>query len=107
FREDWIVPTLDIPLPSRLRLYGASDFAVSSKESADYTVHVVLGLDSQLRLYLVDLWRRRGSSAEWVGSLCGMVERWPPGAGAPEKRGAVAARRRAVRGPARSAGTAP
>ena len=78
FREDWIVPTLDIPLPSRLRLYGASDFAVSSKESADYTVHVVLGLDSQLRLYLVDMWRRKTSSAEWVEAFCDMVQRWRP-----------------------------
>jgi len=85
FREDWIVPTLDIPLPSRLRLYGASDFAVSSKESADYTVHVVLGLDSQLRLYLVDMWRRKTSSAEWVEAFCDMVQRWRPALWALEK----------------------
>src|SRR6516165_9597165 len=85
FREDWIVPTLDIPLPSRLRLYGASDFAVSSKESADYTVHVVLGLDSQLRLYLVDMWRRKASSAEWVEAFCDMVQRWRPALWALEK----------------------
>jgi hypothetical protein len=84
FREEWIVPTLDIPPLQRLRLYGASDFAVTSK-GGDYTVHVVLGIDPQLKMYLVDMWRRQESSSVWVESFCDMVQRWRPALWALEK----------------------
>jgi predicted phage terminase large subunit-like protein len=77
FKEEWLIPTLDIPPSNRMRLYGASDFAVTQK-GGDYTVHVVLGLDSQMRLYMVDMWRRQASSADWVDSFCDLVQKWHP-----------------------------
>jgi hypothetical protein len=48
-----------------MRVYGASDYAVTS-DGGDYTVHVVAGMDSEGRLWLLDLWRQQASSEVWV-----------------------------------------
>ena len=67
FHRDWLrsVPTL--PPRESLRVFGASDYAVTA-EAGDFTVHVVLGVDSDDRLYVLDLWRAQASSDQW-GSI--------------------------------------
>jgi hypothetical protein len=60
------LPSFDAAVADGRKFYatlgsGSMALAVNSKESADYTVHIVLGLDSQLRLFLVDMWRRKTS----------------------------------------------
>ena len=44
------------PPRDTLNIYGRSDYAVTSNEG-DYTVHVVVGVDPENRMYLLDLWR--------------------------------------------------
>ena len=44
------------PPRERLNIYGGSDYAVTS-HGGDYTVHVVIGVDPENRMYLLDLWR--------------------------------------------------
>jgi predicted phage terminase large subunit-like protein len=44
----------------------------------DYTVHVVIGIDPEDRLWLLDLWRGQTASDLWVESWCDLVKRWKP-----------------------------
>jgi predicted phage terminase large subunit-like protein len=77
FRREWLHEVETPPPRSEMHVYGGSDYAVTSN-GGDYTVHVVLGLDSEGRLYLLDLWRRQASSAEWVEAFCDLVREWKP-----------------------------
>jgi hypothetical protein len=62
-----------------LHIYGGSDYAVTAG-GGDYTVHAVVGLDAEGRMYLLDLWRRRAAADEWVEAFCDLVrparDRW-------------------------------
>lgn len=75
FKREWIVPVEHIP--TGLSVYGASDYAVTAN-GGDYTVHVVVGIDSEGRTYLLDLWRAQASSDVWVDAFCDLVRKWHP-----------------------------
>src|SRR3954471_22727901 len=77
FDASWLRPVRFLPEKSRLRYYGASDYAVT-QNGGDYTVHLVVGIDAKGRLYLVDLWRGQTGSAEWVKAWCDLVRKWKP-----------------------------
>jgi hypothetical protein len=75
FKTEWI-RSIDI-LPAHLRIFGASDYAVTSN-GGDYTVHVVVGLDHENKLYLLDVWRQQASSEVWIEAFCDLVLKWRP-----------------------------
>jgi predicted phage terminase large subunit-like protein len=77
FKADWLKPYDRIPARDTLRVYGASDYAVTA-DGGDYTVHVVVGLDPDGRMYLLDLWRKQAASDEWVEAFCDLVLKWKP-----------------------------
>lgn len=77
FRKEWLRPTPSMPERSTMRVYGASDYAVT-QDGGDYTVHVVVGVDPDRRLWLLDLWRGQSSSDKWVDALCDLVKQWKP-----------------------------
>lgn len=77
FKREWIIPVTTVPPLSELSVYGGSDYAVTA-DGGDYTVHVVVGVDSTGRLYLLDLWRAQASSDVWVDAFCALVRRWHP-----------------------------
>lgn len=77
FKRDWIRTTNSLPPRESLNVYGASDYAVTS-DGGDYTVHVVIGIDPEGRIYLLDLWRKQASSDEWIESFCDLVKKWKP-----------------------------
>jgi hypothetical protein len=56
-----------------LAIYGASDYAVTA-DGGDYTVHVVVGVDPEGRMYLLDLWRKQASSDVWIDAFCSLVK---------------------------------
>jgi phage terminase large subunit-like protein len=60
-----------------MRIYGGSDYAVTA-DGGDYTVHAVVGLDPEGRMYLLDLWRKQAASDEWVEAFCDLVIKWKP-----------------------------
>src|SRR5262249_45567010 len=62
-------------LPEHLRIYGASDFAVSEKHG-DYTVHLVAGVDPIGDIYLLDLWRSQSHALDWVETLFAITQRY-------------------------------
>lgn len=83
FRAEWLVPYTTAPDKQTLRVYGGSDMAVTM-DGGDFTVHVVVGLDPEGRMYLLDLWRKQASSDLWIESFCDLVQKWQPMAWAME-----------------------
>lgn len=77
FKREWIVLVDHIPPRAEMSIYGGSDYAVTA-DGGDYTVHVVVGVDSEGHLYLLDLWREQAASNVWVDSFCALVRRWHP-----------------------------
>lgn len=77
FQREWLRPIDVIPAPRSLRVYGASDYAVT-QDGGDYTVHIVVGIDSDARLYVLDLWRGQTDSAAWIDAWCDLVKKWKP-----------------------------
>ena len=77
FKAEWIHPVQSLPPLAEMRVYGGSDYAVTS-DGGDYTVHAVVGLDPDENMYLLDLWRKQASSDEWVEAWCDLVLKWKP-----------------------------
>jgi predicted phage terminase large subunit-like protein len=77
FKAAWLKECAALPDPKTLRVYGGSDYAVTA-DGGDYTVHIVVGLDPEGRMYLLDLWRKQSSSEEWIEAFCDLVEEWKP-----------------------------
>jgi predicted phage terminase large subunit-like protein len=77
FRADWLKPYDKAPDRKTLRIYGGSDYAVTA-DGGDYTVHVVVGLDPEGRMYLLDLWRKQAAADEWIEAFCDLVRTWKP-----------------------------
>ena len=77
FRREWVRPVPTMPPRESLRVYGGSDYAVTS-DGGDYTDHAVVGMDHDGRLWLLDLWRGQAASDVWVEAFCDLVLRWKP-----------------------------
>lgn len=77
FKSEWIKSVDVLPDRKAMHVYGGSDYAVTAN-GGDYTVHVVVGLDPEGRLYLLDLWRGQTSAEEWIESFCDLVKKWQP-----------------------------
>lgn len=77
FKSDWLKPYDNLPDIKTLRVYGGSDYAVTA-DGGDYTVHVVIGIDPDGRMYLLDLWRKQASSDVWIEAFCDLVLKWKP-----------------------------
>jgi len=77
FKREWIIPVDVIPPKETLAVYGGSDYAVTA-DGGDYTVHVVMGVGQDGRLYLLDLWRAQSASDVWVDAFCALVRKWKP-----------------------------
>ena len=72
FKVDWLRPYDKAPDPKTMRVYGGSDYATTS-DGGDYTVHAVVGIDPEGRMYLLDLWRQQAASDVWVEAFCDLV----------------------------------
>jgi predicted phage terminase large subunit-like protein len=77
FKADWFRGYDALPARETLHVYGASDYAVTA-DGGDYTVHVVVAVDPQGRMYLADLWRAQAASDVWVETLCDLIAKWRP-----------------------------
>ena len=79
FKREWIIPIAREHIPPRetLSIYGGSDYAVTDG-GGDYTVHAIIGLAQDGRMYLLDLWRQRAASDVWVNAFCDLVLKWQP-----------------------------
>ncbi len=77
FRKEWLKEYDQHPPLDTMRIYGASDYAVTA-DGGDYTVHVVFGIDPKGTIWLLDLWRKQASSDIWVEAWCDLVKFWKP-----------------------------
>lgn len=79
FQADWLKAYTPEMLPDRrtMRVYGASDYAVTDN-GGDYTVHIVVGIDPDEKMWLLDLWRAQTNSLQWVEAFCDLVLEWHP-----------------------------
>lgn len=77
FKAEWLKEYEKIPDRAEMRVYGASDYAVTA-DGGDYTVHVVVGVDPDGKMYLLDLWRKQASSDVWIEAVCDLVRKWKP-----------------------------
>lgn len=77
FKAAWLKPYTKAPPLETLAVYGGSDYAVTS-DGGDYTVHCVIGVDPEKRMYLLDLWRKQAASDVWIEAFCSMVREWKP-----------------------------
>jgi predicted phage terminase large subunit-like protein len=77
FKADWLKSYDRTPARETLKVYGASDYAVTA-DGGDFTVHLVIGMDPDGRMYVLDLWRDQASSDVWVEAFCDLVKRWKP-----------------------------
>ena len=89
FERDWLRPAHSMPRREDLQVYGGSDYAVTA-DGGDWTVHVVVGMDPDNRLWLLDLWRGQTASDAWIEALCDMVIQWKP-VGWAEEQGQIKA----------------
>ncbi|HYD50649.1 MAG TPA: phage terminase large subunit, partial [Terriglobales bacterium] len=77
FKSEWLKPYDKLPVIETLRVYGASDYAVTA-DGGDFTVHIVVGVDPEERMYVLDLWRKQSASDEWIEAFCDLAIRWKP-----------------------------
>ena len=75
FKREWF--KWYITPPKHLRIYGASDYAVTGK-GGDYTVHVVAGVDPEDNLYILDIWRSQSESNVWIETFLDLVHQHKP-----------------------------
>lgn len=75
FKREWI-HEYD-KAPENLRVYGASDYAVT-QGGGDFTVHLVAGVSEDGRIYLLDCWRGQESPDVWLTELARLMKKWKP-----------------------------
>lgn len=63
--------------PKHLRVYGASDYAVTA-DAGDYTVHLVAGVDPDDNIYVLDIWRDQKTTDIWVEAFIDLVNKYKP-----------------------------
>lgn len=70
FKREWFGDYEE--LPKTLRIYGASDYAVTDS-GGDYTEHGVFGVAPDGDLYVIDWWRGQTAPDEWIDELCTLI----------------------------------
>lgn len=84
FKEQWLKPYIKSPPLSTMKCYGASDMAVT-ENGGDWTVHLVVGVDSGDRIWLLDMWRGQTGPDTWIEKYCDFVYDYRPLGWAEEK----------------------
>jgi predicted phage terminase large subunit-like protein len=77
FKAEWLKTYTKAPPRTEMQVYGGSDYAVTA-DGGDFTVHAVIGLDPEGRMYLLDLWRKQASSDVWIEAFCDLVREHKP-----------------------------
>jgi predicted phage terminase large subunit-like protein len=75
FKKDWF--RFYDTKPKHLRIYGASDYAVTDG-GGDFTVHLVVGVDPDDNIHVLDLWKGQTTSDQWVAAWVDLVRQYQP-----------------------------
>lgn len=79
FEREWF-QWYDEP-PANLRIYGASDFAVTKKAidtHPDYTEHGVFGIDDKGELWALDWWSGQDAPDVTIAAFLALCRQWKP-----------------------------
>tara|TARA_R110000868_G_scaffold147948_1_gene369592 strand:+ start:575 stop:1990 length:1416 start_codon:yes stop_codon:yes gene_type:complete len=76
FKAAWFSVEYDKP-PSGLRIYGASDYAVTDG-GGDYTEHGVFGIDAASNIYPLAWWYGQTAADEWIERWCDLIAAHEP-----------------------------
>ena len=77
FKNEWMRYFTALPDTRRMKIYAASDYAVSEK-TGDYTVHLIAGVDERDNIYIIDMWRGQTNPEVWAESFIDLVKKWKP-----------------------------
>ena len=83
FQREWFKSygrdeMMSMPPLSELRFYGCSDYATSERKGADFTVHIIFGIDTDENIYVCDIWKKRSKPVEWIESCLDLMNKWKP-----------------------------
>jgi len=79
FKPEWFKFYEDGDLPERMNLFITVDLAISQKESADYTVIVLSGVDPDSNIYLIEMRRGRFTPNETADHIFDLYEKYNKG----------------------------
>ena len=68
----------DSPPLNEMRIYAAADLAISTKQTADYTVFTVVGIDREQNIWIIDVIRGRWNALGLIDRLFGIQEKYNP-----------------------------
>jgi predicted phage terminase large subunit-like protein len=69
---------VDPPPRGRVNYFMASDLAISLKKTADETVHIVVGVDSERNLWVLDMFNGKVKPGESLDELFKLHKKWNP-----------------------------
>lgn len=75
FKADWFAEYDE--LPKDLRMYGASDYAVTDG-AGDFTEHGIIGVDQNMNIYVADWWFDKATSDVWIDKKCDLIIKYNP-----------------------------
>lgn len=79
FKKDWLKTYKPDELPKNLRIYVASDHAVSTAQNRDATVMIPVGVDENNVIWVLpDVWWRRADTDDVVDAMLDMMKRRKP-----------------------------
>lgn len=68
----------DMPAVKNMRIYAASDHAVGTKQTNDYTCLLIVGVDEHSNIWLLDCWWKREKTDKVVDAMIDLMKRWKP-----------------------------
>lgn len=77
FSAEWVRWYDRAPPRETLRIYAASDYAVT-EDGGDWTVHGIVGVDPDDNLFILDWWRAQTTPDVWVDAVLAMTRQWHP-----------------------------
>ena len=76
FDASWLKHGIMPPI-EQMALYGASDYAMT-EGAGDFTVHLVVGIDAIGRMWVIDMWRKQTTTAQWTPPFVAMMKKYTP-----------------------------
>lgn len=77
FKKDYIRTYRPGQLPQNLRYYAASDHAVGTDETHDFTCLLVAGVDQEDNIWIVDAWWQRAITTTVVDAMLLFMRQYP------------------------------
>lgn len=78
FKTDMLTGYRPQDLPKNLRKYAASDHAVGTRQTNDYTCLLIVGLDEWSNVWLLDCWWKREKTDVVVDAMLALMKKHKP-----------------------------